>query len=51
MVKVMESNTPPLKNGARIRAVAEQSVTLIVSCEDLTLALDRRAKHHVGYLG
>ena len=42
-VKVMESNSPPLKNGARIRAVAEQSVTFIVSCEDesqivLTLA-------------
>jgi hypothetical protein len=42
-VKVMESNSPPLKNGARIRAVSEQSVTLIISCEDesqvvLTLA-------------
>ena len=33
-VKVMESNSPPLKNGARIRAVSEQSVTLIISCED-----------------
>jgi hypothetical protein len=42
-VKVMESNSPPLKNGARIRAVSEQSVKFIVSCEDesqivLTLA-------------
>ena len=33
-VKVMESNSPPLKNGARIRAVSEQSVKFIVSCED-----------------
>jgi hypothetical protein len=42
-VKVMESNSPPLKNGARIRAVSEQLVKFIVSCEDesqivLTLA-------------
>jgi hypothetical protein len=42
-VKVMESNSPPLKNGARIRAVLEHSVKFIVSCEDdsqivLTLA-------------
>jgi hypothetical protein len=42
-VKVMESNSPPLKNGARIRAVSEQSVKVIISCEDesqivLTLA-------------
>jgi hypothetical protein len=33
-VKVMESNSPPLKYGARVRAVSEQSVTLIISCED-----------------
>ena len=33
-VKVMESNSPPLKNGARIRAVAEQSVNFVLSCED-----------------
>jgi hypothetical protein len=42
-VKIMESNSPPLKNGARIRAVSEQSVKFTVSCEDdsqiaLTLA-------------
>ena len=42
-VKVMESNSPPLKNGARIRTVSEKSVNFIVSCEDesqiaLTLA-------------
>jgi hypothetical protein len=42
-VKVMESNSPPLKNGARIRGVCEQSVKFTVSCEDesqilLTLA-------------
>ena len=34
LVKVMESNSPPLKNGARIRAVAEKSVNFTVSCED-----------------
>ena len=33
-VKVMESNSPPLKNGARIRAISEQSVKFTVSCED-----------------
>ena len=42
-VKVMESNSPPLKNGARIRTVSVKSVNFIVSCEDesqivLTLA-------------
>jgi len=61
-VTVMESNSPPLKNGARIRAVAEQSVTLIVSCEDksqivLTLAdpgssvTVRDANGKIEYLG
>jgi hypothetical protein len=33
-VKVMESNSPPLKNVARIRAVSEKSVKFTVSCED-----------------
>ena len=33
-VKVMESNSPPLKKGARIRAVYEQSAALAISCED-----------------
>jgi hypothetical protein len=61
-VKVMESNSPPLKNGARIHAVSEQSVTLIISCEDesqvvLTLAdpgssvTVRDADGKVEYLG
>jgi len=61
-VKVMESNSPPLKNGARIRAVSEHSVTLIISCEDesqiaLTLAdpgssvTVRDADGKVEYLG
>jgi hypothetical protein len=61
-VKVMESNSPPLKNGTRIRAVSEQSVTLIISCEDesqiaLTLAdpgssvTVRDADGKVEYLG
>ena len=42
-VKVMESNSPPLKNGACIRVASEQAATLVISCEDesqlaLTLA-------------
>ena len=62
LVKVMESNSPPLKNGARIRAVSEQSVKFIVSCEDesqlaLTLAdpgssvTVRDANGRIEYLG
>ena len=61
-VKVMESNSPPLKNRARIHAVSEQSVTLIISCEDesqiaLTLAdpgssvTVRDANGKIEYLG
>jgi hypothetical protein len=61
-VKVMESNSPPLKNGARIRGVSEQSVKFTVSCEDesqvvLTLAdpggsvTVRDADGKVEYLG
>jgi hypothetical protein len=61
-VKVMESNSPPLKNGARIRGVFEQSVKFTVSCEDesqivLTLAdpgssvTVRDADGKVEYLG
>jgi hypothetical protein len=33
-VKVMESNSPPLKNGAKISAVFEQSTSLRIVCED-----------------
>jgi hypothetical protein len=33
-VKVMESNSPPLKNGSTIRAVFEQLASLMISCED-----------------
>jgi hypothetical protein len=61
-VKVMESNSPPLKNGARIRAVAERSVNFVLSCEDesqivLTLAdpgssvTVRDADGEIEYLG
>jgi hypothetical protein len=61
-VKIMESNSPPLKNGARIRAVSEKSANFIVSCEDesqivLTLAdpgssvTVRDADGNVEYLG
>jgi hypothetical protein len=41
-VKVMESNSPPLKNGAKVNAVFEQSTSLRILCEDesqLTLTL------------
>jgi hypothetical protein len=62
LVKVMESNSPPLKNGARIRTVSEQSVKFTVSCEDesqITLTLAdpgssvtvRDANGKVEYLG
>ena len=61
-VKVMESKSPPLKNGARIRGVFEQSVKFTVSCEDesqivLTLAdpgssvTVRDANGKIEYLG
>jgi hypothetical protein len=61
-VKVTESNSPPLKNGARIRVVSEQSVTLRFPCEDksqivLTLAdpgssvTVRDANGKIEYLG
>jgi hypothetical protein len=33
-VKVMESNSPPLKNGATIRAVFEDLASLRISCQD-----------------
>jgi hypothetical protein len=33
-VKVMESNSPPLKNGAKVSAVFEQSTSLRILCED-----------------
>jgi hypothetical protein len=42
-VKVMESNSPPLKNGAKVSGIFEQSTSLRILCEDksqlsLTLA-------------
>jgi hypothetical protein len=41
--KVMESNSPPLKNGAKISAVFEQSTSLRILCEDESqLSLMRR---------
>jgi hypothetical protein len=32
--KVMESNSPPLKNGAKISGIFEQSAALRILCED-----------------
>jgi len=42
-VKVMESNSPPLKNGAKLSSIFEQSTSFRILCEDesqlsLTLA-------------
>ena len=34
LVKVMESISPPLKNGATVHAVLEQLASLTISCED-----------------
>jgi hypothetical protein len=33
-IKIAAANSPPLKNGARISAVSEQSAALSISCED-----------------
>jgi hypothetical protein len=43
--KVMESNSPPLKNGAKISGIFEQSAALRILCEDesqLSLTLGDR---------
>jgi hypothetical protein len=33
-VKIVESNSPPLREGARIRQVSENQAKLIIECED-----------------
>jgi hypothetical protein len=35
-VKISESNTPPLPQGARIRQISEDQTKLVIECEDNT---------------
>ena len=34
MVKIEEFNSPPLREGARIRQISEDQVKLVIECED-----------------
>ena len=33
-IKIVESNSPPLHQGARIRQISEDRVKLVIECED-----------------
>ena len=33
-VKIVESNSPPLREGARIRKISEDQAKLLIECED-----------------
>jgi hypothetical protein len=33
-VKIVESNSPPLREGARIRRISEDQAKLVIECED-----------------
>ena len=33
-VKIVESNSPPLREGARIRQISENLAKLVIECED-----------------
>src|SRR5690348_9454592 len=33
-VKIVESNSPPLREGARIRQISEDRAKLVIECED-----------------
>ena len=61
-VKIVESNSPPLREGARIRKISEDQAKLSFECEDdSTLDVTivdpgnsvsvRDQNHHVEYLG
>ena len=61
-VKVVESNSPPLREGARIRQISEDRAKLVIECEDdstidVTLANPgssvavRNKTYQVEYLG
>jgi hypothetical protein len=43
-VKVMESNSPPLKNGAKLSGIYEQSTSLRILCEDERCARQNQEK-------
>jgi hypothetical protein len=61
-VNIVESNSPPLREGARIRQISEDQAKLLFECEDAS-TLDvtivdpgnsvsvRDKNHHVEYLG
>jgi len=33
-IKIVESNSPPLREGARIREISEDRVKLVIECDD-----------------
>jgi hypothetical protein len=33
-IKIVESNSPPLREGVRIRQVSEDRATIVIECED-----------------
>jgi hypothetical protein len=33
-IEIVESNSPPLREGARIRQVSEDQATIVIECED-----------------
>jgi hypothetical protein len=33
-VKIVESNSPPLRQGARVRQISEDQAKLVIECED-----------------
>jgi hypothetical protein len=35
-VKIVESNSPPLREGARIRQISEDQAKLLLECEDIS---------------
>jgi hypothetical protein len=61
-IKIVESNSPPLHEGARIRQISEDQATIVIECEDES-AFDvtivdpgssvavRDKNHQVEYLG
>jgi hypothetical protein len=57
-VSIIESNSPPLRNGARIRQISEDQAKLLFECEDDSTLVDpgnsliiRDKNNQVEYLG
>jgi hypothetical protein len=61
-VKIVESNSPPLREGARIRQISEDQANILFECEDestldVTIVepgnsvIVRDRNNHVEYLG